>query len=53
MKLIVDYLKKLAGSDDPEQSIEEFTHLSGRGHSHGWRFDRDEIQRSAITDKER
>jgi len=53
VKLIVDYLKKLAGSDDPEQSIEEFTHLSGHGHSHGWRFDRDEIQRSAITDKKR
>ena len=42
-QLIRDYLQKLAGSDDPEQSIEEFKRLSGQGHSRGWRFDRDEI----------
>jgi hypothetical protein len=42
-QLIRDYLQKLAGSDDPEQSIEEFRRLSGQGHSRGWRFDRDEI----------
>jgi len=33
----------LAGGDDPERSIEEFKRLSGRGHSRGWRFDRNEI----------
>ena len=43
-ELIRDYLQKLAGGDDPERSIEEFKHLSGRGHSpRGWRFNRDEI----------
>jgi hypothetical protein len=42
-QLVRDYLERLAGSDDPERSIEEFERLSGRGHSRGWRFDRDEI----------
>ena len=42
-QLIRDYLQKLAGGDDPERSIEEFRKLSGRGHSRGWRFNRNEI----------
>lgn len=42
-QLIRDYLQKLAGGDNPEQSIEEFRRLSGQGHSRGWRFDRNEI----------
>ena len=42
-QLVRDYLERLAGGDDPERSIEEFRRLSGRGHSRGWRFDRDEI----------
>jgi hypothetical protein len=42
-QVIRDYLEKLAGSDDPERSIEEFKRLSGQGDSGGWRFDRDEI----------
>ena len=42
-QLIRDYLQTLAGGDDPERSIDEFQNLSGRGHSRGWRFDRDEI----------
>ena len=42
-QLIRDYLQKLVGGDDPEQSIEEFRRLSGKGHSRGWRFDRNEI----------
>jgi len=42
-QLIREYLQKLAGSDDAERSIQEFRRLSGRGHSRGWRFDRDEI----------
>ena len=42
-QLIRDYLQKLAGGDDPEQNIKEFKKLSGRGHSRGWRFDRDQI----------
>ena len=41
-QLIRDYLQTLA-DDDPERSIEEFKHLSGRGNSRGWRFNRDEI----------
>jgi len=42
-QLIRDYLQKLAGGDDPEQSIDELRRLSGKGHSRGWRFDRNEI----------
>jgi hypothetical protein len=42
-QLIRDYLQKLAGGDDPGQSIGEFRRLSGKGHSRGWRFDRNEI----------
>jgi len=33
----------LAAGNDPERSIEEFKRLSGRGHSRGGRFNRDEI----------
>jgi len=42
-QMIRDYLQTVAGSDDPERSIEEFKRLSGQGHSHGWRFNREEI----------
>jgi len=42
-QLIREYLLKLCGGDDAERSIKEFNQLSGRGHSHGWRFNRDEI----------
>jgi hypothetical protein len=42
-QVIRDYLEQLAGSDDPERWIAEFTRLSGQGDSKGWRFDRDEI----------
>jgi hypothetical protein len=42
-QVIREYLKKLAGSDDAERSIEEFRRLSGTGDSRGWRFNRDEI----------
>jgi hypothetical protein len=42
-QLIRDYLQTVAGGDDPERSIAEFRRLSGKGHSRGWRFDRDEI----------
>jgi replicative DNA helicase len=42
-QVIRDYLQKLAGGDDPENSIEEFKRLSGQGDSRGWRFNRDEI----------
>ncbi len=42
-QLIRDYLQNIAGSDDPQRSIEEFQRLSGTGDSRGWRFNRDEI----------
>jgi hypothetical protein len=42
-QLVRDYLQKLAGGDDAERSIEEFRRLSGKGHSRGWRFHRDEL----------
>jgi hypothetical protein len=41
---LVRNLRKRDGSD-VERWIEEFEHLSGRGHSDGWRFDRDESHR--------
>jgi hypothetical protein len=41
-ELIGDYLRSFA-DDDLKKSIAEFTRLSGRGSSGGWRFDRDEI----------
>lgn len=34
--------RKPADADDTECSVEEFRSLSGRGHSRGKRFDRDE-----------
>jgi hypothetical protein len=42
-QLIREYLETLTGAHDPERSIEEFRRLSGRGHSRGWRFDRDQV----------
>ncbi|MGD0986645.1 MAG: DUF6364 family protein [Candidatus Sulfotelmatobacter sp.] len=42
-QLIRDYLQTVVGGDDPERSIAEFKLLSGKGHSRGWRFNRDEI----------
>ncbi len=42
-QLVREYLQKLAGGDDAEQSITEFKRLSGTGDSRGWRFNRDEI----------
>ena len=42
-QLIREYLQKLGGGDDAERSIQEFSRLSGRGHSRGWRFNRNEI----------
>ncbi len=42
-QLIRDYLKTVAGGDDPERSIKEFKQLSCHGNSRGWRFNRDEI----------
>jgi replicative DNA helicase len=46
-QMIRDYLQKVAGSDNPEKSIEEFQQLSGQGNSRGWRFNRDEIHERA------
>lgn len=40
---IREYLERLAGADDPENSIAEFRRLSGRGRSRGWRFNRNEL----------
>ena len=42
-QMIRDYLQSVAGGDDPERSIEELRRLSGKGHSRGWRFNRDEL----------
>jgi len=41
-QVIRDYLQKLAGAEDPERSIKEFEKLSDRGHSRGWKFNRDD-----------
>jgi hypothetical protein len=50
-QLIRDYLQTVAGGDDPERSIEEFKRLSGKGHSRGWRFNRDEIHDRQINER--
>src|SRR5712671_5619168 len=50
-QLIRDYLQTVAGGDDAERSIEEFKRLSGRGHSRGWRFNRDEIHSRQGNDR--
>ena len=42
-QIIREHLETLAGADDPQRSIDEFRQLSGKGHSSGWRFNRDEI----------
>jgi len=42
-QMIRDYLQTVAGGDDAERSIGEFKRLSGRGHSRGWRFNRQEL----------
>src|ERR1022692_3036387 len=42
-QLVREYLQRLAGEDDAEGSVAEFKRLSGRGHSQGCRFDRNEI----------
>jgi Family of unknown function (DUF6364) len=49
-QMICDYLKTVANGDEAERSIAEFKQLSARGHSRGWRFQRDEIHyRSRAT----
>jgi hypothetical protein len=40
---IRDHLQHVAGDDDVERRIEEFHMLSGKGNSHGWKFNRDEL----------
>ncbi len=42
-QVIREDLERLAGVADAEAMIEEFTRLSGRGDSRGWRFNRDEL----------
>jgi hypothetical protein len=41
-QLVHDYLQAFA-DDDSERSIAELRRLSGRAHSRGWRFSRNEI----------
>lgn len=43
-QLVRDYRTDVVGAGDPERNIEEFKKLSGQGHSHGWRFNRDEMR---------
>lgn len=42
-QVVRDYLERLAGRRSIERDLEEFRRLSGRGHSRGWKFNRDEI----------
>ena len=51
-QLIRDYLQRIVGADDPEGSIDEFTNLSGRGNSHGWRFNREEIHERSDPERQ-
>jgi hypothetical protein len=40
---IREHLQHIAGDEDVERRIEEFHRLSGKGNSHGWKFNREEI----------
>jgi hypothetical protein len=44
-QLVREYLERLAGKTDHEAAAKEFVRLSrlGKGHSGGWKFNRDEI----------
>ena len=42
-QLVSDHLRSVVDGDDAERSIEVFERLSGRGHSQGWPFNREEI----------
>lgn len=44
-QLVREYLERVAGSTDLEADAREFARLSevARGHSRGWKFDRDEL----------
>ena len=43
-QLVREYLERLAGKTDDEADAKEFERLSrlGKGHSGGWKFNRDE-----------
>jgi len=40
---IIEKIEHLANSDDCESWTREFLQLSGRAHSGGWKFNRDEV----------
>ncbi len=44
-QLVREYLEQLANTNEAQRDIEELRRLSaeGKGHSGGWKFDRDEI----------
>jgi predicted transcriptional regulator len=42
-QLIRHYLEDLTTKSSAEEDIAEIRRLSGRGHSKGWKFNRDEI----------
>jgi antitoxin component of RelBE/YafQ-DinJ toxin-antitoxin module len=44
-QLVRDHLEQLTRQDEVQEEIAELCRLSaeGRGHSQGWRFDRDEL----------
>jgi len=40
---IREHFEHIVGEDDVERRIEEFHRLSGKGNSHGWKFNREEL----------
>ena len=44
-QLVREYLEQFAGETDAEADAKEFEQLSreSHGHSHGWRFNREEL----------
>jgi hypothetical protein len=44
-QLVREYLRRLAGKDDPAADVEAFEQLSrsAHGNSRGWKFDREEL----------
>jgi len=45
---IREHLQHLAGDDDLERNLEEFSQRVGQGNSNGWKWNRDELYEERI-----
>jgi len=42
-QLVREYLRELTAADDPQRDIEELRQLSGKEHSRGWKYNREDM----------